>query len=128
MSGTVTTQIATPTASDTSPKNIELTSSDPNAIKIFQPVMKDPTDQLVYTLEQIEAAKSLGPSADNYVGAFSHDTDQFFVDTGNANVKQIESLSSVFSTAPEAPSEGMGDVLILVLALGIVYYYLKGKI
>lgn len=129
MSGTVTTQVSNPTAADTSPKQIELLPGAPaGAIKIYEPPLKDANDQLVHTLERIEALKNPGASAENYVGAFSPETDQFYVETGNANVTQLENLAALFSTAPEqSEDDGYSGVLILVLALGIGYFLLKGK-
>lgn len=123
----VSTQVSNPTAADTSPKNIELsTGGGGGGLKIYEPPMKDPTDQLVHTLERIEELKN--PGASNYVGAFSPETDVVHVQTGNAQVTQLENLAGIFSTAPELPEEGGGNILILVLVLGIGYFLLKGKI
>jgi len=115
---------------DATVKQIDLMPGAPaGAIKVFEPAMKDPADQLQYTLDQIEALKQ-GPSAEGYAGAFDPKSDQWFVQTGNANVTQVESLSGIFSTPPEIRDEGPCVFCILFwcsLAYAGYYFYVKGK-
>lgn len=122
----VSTQVSNPTAADTSPKQIELTNREPGGIKILQPGMKDPNDQLISLLDQIEALKAPAAQGNNYVGAFSPETDQNFVEmeTGNALVKASESLANMFSTAPEIREEGP-DIMQIILWAGIGYLVFK---
>lgn len=115
---------------DATVKQIDLMPGAPaGAIKLYEPPMKDAADQLQYTLDQIEALKN-GPTADGYAGAFDPKSDQWFVQTGNANVTQVESLSSIFSTAPEIRDDGPCLPCILFwlsLAYAGYYFYVKGR-
>lgn len=115
---------------DANVKVIDLLPAAPEgAIKVFEPAMKDPADQLQYTLDQIEALKA-GQAAENYAGAFDPKSDQWFVQTGNANVTQVESLSSIFSTAPEIRDDGPCWPCVffwISLAYAGYYFYVKGR-
>ncbi len=90
-----------------------------DAIKVFEPTLKDPMDQLNHTLERIDELNKPAAPSENYVGAFSPESDQWQVDTGNSSVTQTESLRNLFSTGPELAEEN-GDVTSLLLWAGII--------
>lgn len=115
----------------TKPSLAEVTYSIPaDAIKVFEPTNKDPVDQLTTLVTQYEDMKKQGAPAANYAGAFDPKSDQFFVQTGNANVTQTEDLRSLFSTSPEILEEGPSiSAIVLWLGVGFLAYklYRKGK-
>lgn len=126
----VTKQPATPTAADTTnpDKAAWIANDAPTTpgLKIFEPAMKNPVDQLQYTLEQIEALKNPTNSAVNYANAFSPESDQYFVETqtGNALVKASENLAAIFSPPPDG---GESEICVPCLLGWIVIGYLAYK-
>lgn len=62
-----------------------------------------------------------------YVNTFTPNTDQVSVNTGRAEVSQIENLSAVFSTPPEMRRpEGPNPLLYLFIGIGLFYLFRKG--
>lgn len=106
-----------------SEKNIVTTQND--GIRVFEPALKNADDQLQSLITRIEEIKNPSASPENYVGAFSHDTDQVFVQTGNANVTQVENLSAMLSPAPEVKSD---NTLFYLIGFGLVAFLIfKGR-
>lgn len=124
----VSTQVIEPSASDFQKPGLESTGSDQGALKVFEPALKNPVDQLNATLARIDEIKNQQHPAENYANAFSPDKDAFFIQTGNANVTQAENLNAMFSTPPEGERQSEYGIFIVIgfVALGI--YLLKGKI
>lgn len=102
----------------------------PDAIKVFEPSNKDPVDQINTLVSQYEDMQKQGAAPENYVGAFDSSTDQFHVQTGNANVIELDSLRNMFSTAPELRDDGPQLIPVLVwLGIGFLAYklFMRGK-
>ena len=99
--------------------------------QIEHPAMKDPNDQLEYINQQI-ADLQKQPSPEAYVSAFDSKSDDYHVNTGRAEVAELDSLRNMLSTPPEVrpedyPTDYEG-LLYIGLALGLAFYLLKGKI
>jgi len=102
----------------------------PDAIKAFEPANKDPIDQINTLVSQYEDMQKQGAAPADYVGAFDQNSDQFHVQTGNANVTQMDSLRNMFSTPPEIRDDGPQVLPILVwLGIGFLAYklFMRGK-
>lgn len=103
----------------------------PNSIKVFEPAMKDPNDQLVYALEQIEAIHGVPTapaSAGTYADAFSPTGSLWSVNTGNASVRQVEDLKDMMSTPPEIDRSPIDWVSIAaIIAAVVVFLNLKRR-
>lgn len=98
------------------------------AITVYEPPMKNPVDQLNSVLEAIDDAKRAPAHAQNYVSAFDPKSDDYHVQTDNANVTQTESLRSLFSTGPEIRESDLPlSPLVVGIGLVIVFLILKGK-
>lgn len=97
-------------------------------ITVYEPVNKDPIDQLNNVLSAIDDVKKQGAPAQNYVNAFDPKSDDYHVQTGNASVTQVESIRSMFSTGPEIRESDL-PLSPVVIGIGLVigFLLLKGK-
>lgn len=99
---------------------------------IFQPVMKDPADQLADIQRRIDDIKNQTGQPESYVSAFQSGTDDFHVATGNAFVEESDSLRNLLSTPPTIRETDLQTdwtgLLYIGLALGLGFYFFKGKI
>lgn len=124
--GSTVTTFDEPVKGGTKPSLEEVTyTSAPDAIKVFEPVLKDPIDQVTALVQEYEDKKNQGASSSDYVGAFDPKSDQYHVQTGNANVTQLEDLRAMFSGGPEISSEGGPSLPAILLWFGVGFLAFK---
>ena len=102
--------------------------TDPaGAVKVFEPVSKNPDDQMVAVLEQIQALKA--PSAEDYQKMVDPSNPFVSVFTGRAEVTQSENALAINSPTPLFPKKDTfpAELLAAVGVFALVYFlYLKG--
>lgn len=100
-------------------------------LKIFQPVMKDPGDQLGYILNQIQAIQNpTQPTLEDYHQMADPSNPFVNVSSGRAEVTIMENMQAANSTTPVLPKDDSGRTLLLagIGLVSIVYFlFLKGR-
>lgn len=81
---------------------------------------------LVTKLEDVSATTgAVETKPENYAAAFDPASDQYSVNTGNASVRQLESLAAVASTAPkQGVPEAINVSVPQLLALGASLFFI----
>jgi hypothetical protein len=76
----------------------------------------------MFTPEDLAVLANPPPPAENYARAFDPNGDLYSVNTGNANVTQVENLSGIFSAPPAAEKQDNGGGVLA--GLGLLWFLL----
>lgn len=109
--------------------NQELAPAPPEgAIKVYEPAMKDPNDQLVYALEQIQAYQM--PPVDGHQNMADPSNPFVSVFTGRGELQVYENMQAAMSPPPLLPEESspLQSLLAVAGVFALAYFlFLKGK-